>query len=331
MGITDQWAPMVAAGGVDLAIDNLTSVPVLAFVLGLVAAGLRTDLRLPPAVAGALSTYLLLAIGLKGGIALSETSLTEVTRPVIATVALGLVTTVCAFGVLRRWGRFSNADAGGIAAHYGSVSVVTFTAAVTAATTAGLAPEGYLAALVAVLEVPGIVIALALARRGSSHGAMHEAIREVLAGKSVLLLAGGLVIGATAGTSGTAGVEPLFVGLFPGLLALFLLDLGGLAGQRLAEVRKAGWFLVGFALVTPVAFGALGVVAGAMAGLGTGGVAVLGAMAASASYIAAPAAVQIGLPDANPGYGLTAALAVTFPFNLLIGIPLYTEMAKVVS
>lgn len=318
-------------GTLDLAVDNLTSVPVLAFALGAAAVAARADLRLPPPVATALSTYLLLAIGLKGGVSLSTTSVGEIVAPALATIAVGLATPVMAFWVLRRWGRFSFADAGGIAAHYGSVSVVTFTAATAAATSAGLAPEGYLAALVALLEVPGIVVALALARRGAAAGTMSQAVREVLTGKSVLLLAGGMVIGAVGGAGGTAPVQPLFVDLFPGLLALFLLDLGAVAGQRLAEVRKAGWFLVGFALATPVVFGVAGVMAGAAAGLGTGGIAVLGAMAASASYIAAPAAVQIGLPDANPGYGLTAALAITFPFNLVIGIPLYIEMAKVVS
>lgn len=314
----------------DIALTNLTSPAVLAFAVALVAATWGTSLRLPQPVGALLSTYLLVAIGFKGGIAIAATPLPELVRPSLATLALGVVTPLIAFAVLRRMGRFDIQDAAAIAAHYGSVSVVTFTAAGAAAVTAGLSPEGFLPALVVLLEVPGIAIALVLAQ-SSSGGDLRAACKEAFAGKSVVLLAGGVVMGAVATPAASAAVEPLFVVLFPGLLVLFLLDLGAMTGERLGEVRKSGAFLVGYAVAIPVVFGAIGLAAGAAAGLSTGGTAVLAVMAASASYIAAPAAVSIALPGANAALGLSASLGVTFPFNLVIGIPLFVAASQVVT
>uniref|UniRef100_UPI003566E5A8 sodium-dependent bicarbonate transport family permease n=1 Tax=Actinotalea sp. TaxID=1872145 RepID=UPI003566E5A8 len=220
-------------------------------------------------------------------------------------------------------------DAAGIAAHYGSVSAVTFAAALAFATTVGVAaPEAFLPALVAVLEIPGILIALAIAHRVRQGGSLRDAVAEVLAGSSMLLLLGGIVIGAVAGPAGMGLVAPVFVAPFAGVLVLFLLHLGIVAGHRLREVRSAGPFLVGFAVAMPLAAGALGASLGTLAGLSVGGAAVFGAMAASASYIAAPAAVAVSLPEANLGLALTASLAVTFPFNLAVGIPLYHALAS---
>lgn len=311
----------------DIAVTNITSPAVLAFAIGVLAATWGTSLRLPPAIGSLLSTYLLVAIGFKGGIALAKTPMADLFTPALATVGLGVVTPIVAFWILRRLGRFGVPDAAAIAAHYGSVSVVTFTAATSAAVVAGLDPESFMPALVVLLEVPGIAIALLLAQRDAA-GDMREACREAMAGKSVVLLGAGLAMGAIATPTSAAGVEPLFVGLFPGLLALFLLDLGAMTGERLSDVRKSGPFLIGFALIVPVLFGALGLMAGAAAGLSAGGAAVLAVMAASASYIAAPAAVSIALPGANPALGLSAALGVTFPFNLVIGIPLFLGVSE---
>lgn len=316
----------------ELARANLTAVPVLAFALGVIAARLRSDLRLPQAVGAFLSAYLLLAIGLKGGVALARTGVSEIWAPALATLAVAVTLPLVTYATFRRLGRFAVADAAALAAHYGSVSAVTFTAAVAFVAAAGAPSEGFLPALVALLEVPGIAIALVLAQRhGSGAESLRAAIHEVLSGKSVMLLGGGLVIGAVAGPSGAAAVEPFFVGLFPGLLALFLLDLGTLAGEHMAAIRKAGRFLVTFALAAPLAFGIVGAGVGTLAGLSTGGAAVFAAMAASASYIAAPAAVRVALPAANPGIYLTASLALTFPLNLTIGIPLYYQVATILS
>lgn len=308
---------------------NLLSPVVLAFVLGVFASLVKSDLEIPQALYDSLSIYLLLAIGLKGGAALAVADLSVVWRVAATTVALGAASPLVAYAVLRGLGRFDVVNAAAIAAHYGSVSAVTFIASVDFAHAVGAKTEGFLPALVALLEVPGIVIALALAARrlGRSHST-SEVVREILFGKSIVCLLGGLVIGFVSGPDGLHEVEAFFVAPFKGALTLFLLELGMVAAKRFGDLRKAGAFLVGFAVAMPVVLGAAGVFAGVLAGLGAGGAAVLGAMVASASYIAAPAAVRVALPEANPAYYLTAALAVTFPFNLTLGIPLYYQIAR---
>jgi len=310
---------------------NLGSPVVLAFLLGVVAAFIKSDLRFPEQVTSLLSTYLLFAIGLKGGMRLRESSLTELTWPVLITLILGVATPVVAFLVARSFLRLDTINAAAMAAHYGSVSAVTFTAAESFTRAAGTLSEGYLPALVAVLEVPGIVVALVIASRASQGRSMSSAIHEVMTGKSVVLLLGGLIIGAIANQEALTRVEPFFVGLFQGMLCLFLLDLGTLAGQRFNSIRRAGARLLIFATALPFVFGVVGVLLASAVGMSEGGATVLAAMAASASYIAAPAAVRVGLPEADIGLSLGAALGVTFPFNLIIGIPLYSEVAAVLA
>lgn len=303
---------------------NLLSPLVLAFVLGALATLLRSDLELPEQLYSTLTIYLLLAIGLKGGVALQQTPLVEFALPAGAALALGLLTPLSAYWVLRHLGRMDNTNAAAMAAHYGSVSAVTFIAAQSFVEAAGLAGEAFLPALVALLEVPAIVIALLLVRSG----AWQVALREVLSSRSIILLIGGLTIGYIAGPQGFAPVEPFFVGGFKGALTLFLLEMGLVAARRLRDLRQVGSVLLGFGLIMPIAHGALGVFLGSWVGLSVGGSAVLGAMAASASYIAAPAAVRLALPGANPSYYLTASLGITFPFNLTLGIPLYLALAR---
>ena len=310
---------------------NLGSPVVLAFLLGVVAAFIKSDLRFPEQVTSLLSTYLLFAIGLKGGMRLRESSLTELTWPVLITLILGVATPVVAFLVARSFLRLDTINAAAMAAHYGSVSAVTFTAAESFTRAAGTLSEGYLPALVAVLEVPGIVVALVIASRASQGRSMSSAIHEVMTGKSVVLLLGGLIIGAIANQEALTRVEPFFVGLFQGMLCLFLLDLGTLAGQRFNSIRRAGARWLIFATALPIVFGVVGVLLASAVGMSEGGATVLAAMAASASYIAAPAAVRVGLPEADIGLSLGAALGVTFPFNLIIGIPLYSEVAAVLA
>ena len=315
----------------DLVQDNLTSPAVLAFALGFLAIRVHGNLRLPEQIATVLSTYLLLAIGIKGGLRLREAVLADMWAPILATLALGVITPLITFVVARRFLHFDHANAASLAAHFGSVSAVTFTAAETFARSAGTLEEGFLPALVAILEIPGIVIALLLASRHSASSKMKDAIHEVLTGKSILLLIGGLVIGSIGAETAVANVEPFFIDLFPGLLCLFLLDLGSLAAERFAEVRRAGVRLVAVAVTLPVVFGSIGVVLGHVSGLSTGGAMVLGIMAASASYIAAPAAVRVALPEADLGLSLGVAIGVTFPFNLIVGIPLLSEISELLS
>lgn len=324
--------------------SNLLSPIVLAFVLGMVARLLRSDLALPKDIYTGLSIYLLFAIGLKGGVELSHTSFEEFALPAAATVALGVLTPVIAYLVLRRLGSFTISDSAGIAAHYGSVSAVTFIAAQEFVEKMGVPAEGYMPTLLTLLETPGITVALAIgaiqtsrARKEAArsageeevhHGDWREALHEVLFGRTMMLLVGGLLIGFLMGDQGWKSVSLFFEGGFKGALTLFLLEMGILAAARLGDLRRVGPFLLAFGTLMPVVHGSLGVAFGAWAGLSVGGCTVLGAMAASASYIAAPPAVRTTLPEANPTFYLTSALAITFPFNLVAGIPLYFGIAR---
>ncbi|MEI6360974.1 MAG: sodium-dependent bicarbonate transport family permease [Actinomycetes bacterium] len=316
----------------NLALANLTSPPLLAFVLGVVAVAVRADLRLPDAVYQATSMYLLLAIGLKGGVALRVSAPGEVAVPILITIALGIAVPVAAFFVLRWMTRLPVVDRGAMAAHYGSTSLVTFTAALVFLEAADISYEGYVATLLTVLEIPGIIVGLTLAGTARATGAGWGAsLREVVFGRSVVLLGGGLLIGLITGPVGYERVQPFFGDLFTGVLTLFLLEMGVLAGRRLGAVRDAGAGLFAFAVIFPVAAGTAGIVGGYLAGMSTGGATVLGVLCASASYIAAPAAVRLALPDAQPGITLTTSLGITFPFNLVIGIPLYLVIAQALS
>lgn len=311
----------------ELAATNLTSPPVLAFVLGLIAVAVRADLRLPDAVYQATSMYLLLAIGIKGGVALRTSSGSEVVAPILVAIVLGVAIPFAAFGLLRWWTRLDRIDRGAMAAHYGSTSLVTFTAALVFLEAASIPFEGYVATLLTVLEIPGIIVGLLLAK-GFRRTGMGETFREVVFGRSVLLLVGGLAIGFLTGPVGYARVEPFFGDLFTGVLTLFLLELGMLTGRQLGAVRQAGPGLFSFAVVFPLLAGTAGALGGTLAGMSIGGAMVLGVLCASASYIAAPAAVRLALPEAKPSITLASSLGITFPFNLVIGIPIYLFVAE---
>jgi hypothetical protein len=318
----------MAVDTLELLRTNLLSPTVLAFALGITATLVKSDLKIPDALYTTLSIYLLLAIGLKGGAALATTPISLVWKPALATLALGVLTPLLSYVTLRRLGRFDVVNAAAVAAHYGSVSAVTFIAATTFMQAAQEPIEGFLPTLVAILEVPAIVIALLIARRSLGGGSLGEAVREIFSGKSILLLLGGSIMGLLSGPEGLKQVAPVFVEPFRGVLVLFLLELGMVAAKRLRDLRKVGSFLLGFAIVMPIVQGSLGVWLGSLAGMSVGGAMVLGTMAASASYIAAPAAVRIALPQANPSYYLTASLGITFPFNLTLGIPLYYALSR---
>lgn len=314
-----------------LARANLLSPPVLGFGLGMIGTRLKSDLKLPSPLPTLLSTYLLLAIGLKGGTALAKADAADLALPALATIAVGCLIPVVTFFVLQRVARMSTSSAAAMAAFYGSVSAVTFTAAMTFMERGNYAVEGFLPSLLAILEIPGIIVALLLAARYSQDMKLGPALHEVLTGRSILLLGGGLTIGALSGTDGAERIAPFFVSPFQGILVLFLLDLGARAGDGLGELRRSGPAVIAFALAAPIVFGPLGVAVGSLAGLSVGGAAVFGAMTASASYIAAPAAVRVALPEVDIAVPLTAALAITFPFNLVFGIPLFLEIAILLS
>jgi len=276
--------------------------------------------------------YLLFAIGLKGGVALRASEPAEVLAPIGVALLLGVTIPLIAFVVLRYVTRLDPVDRGAMAAHYGSTSLVTFTAAIVFLEAVDIPFEGFMPTLLTILEIPGIIVGLLLAGRylnkSNSGGQQEGWVREIIFGKSILLLGGGLIIGLLTGAQGYERVEPFFGSLFIGVLALFLLELGVLAGRRIGSVKQAGFGLIAFAILFPIFSGTLGVIGGFVAGLSTGGAMILGVLCASASYIAAPAAVRLALPTANPGVTLTASLGITFPFNLILGIPIYLFIAQ---
>lgn len=310
----------------DLAVQNLVSPIVLCFVLGAVARWVKSDFELPDAVYQSLSIYLLLAIGLKGGVAVSQTPIQDLIGPAIITIVLGVITPLSAYLLMKHFGKLNQTDAAATAAHYGSVSAVTFLASIEAAKIAGLETEGYMAALVALLEVPGIIVGLFLAR-GKGSGSIGDAVHDVLTGKSIFLLIGGLIIGTACGVQKVDAVAPFFIDPFKGVLCLFLLELGTVAAGRMRDMLQAGWRLLVLGCAIPAVHGVIGTICGILVGMSSGDAAVLGAMVGSASYIAAPAAVRIALPEASPGIYLTLALGITFPFNLILGIPLFLKIA----
>lgn len=304
---------------------------VLFFVLGLAARLAGSELKVPQALYETLSIYLLLAIGLKGGVEISRAPLQALLPEAAACVALGLAIPFALVPVLRRLG-FSGVDSASLAAHYGSVSVVTFAVATAHLNLAGIAYESHAPLWVALMEAPALLSAIFLARRDRAGPTDWRRLsRDVLAGPSVMLLIGGLAIGAAMGDTGTAPLKPVFFDPFKGVLALFLLELGLVAGERLGEVRRHGLRLVAFGVLAPLLLALAGALVGKALGLSTGGVAILATLAGSASYIAAPTAMRIALPEANAALSVAAALGITFPFNLVVGIPLYLALARAIA
>jgi uncharacterized protein len=313
---------------------NLASPAILFFVLGLIATAVKTDLRFPESLYLGMTIYLLVAIGFKGGVAVSVAGLGTVWLPALAAVVLGTVIPLWTYPVLRFGGKFPAVDAAAVAAHYGSVSAVTFIAATNYLTSINQPFEPYASAFVAVMESPAILVGvvlgkLALRRTGAPlNSVMRDAVREALLGRSVFLLVGSLLVGFVCGQRGLDATAGFFVTPFQGVLALFLLEMGMVAARRSGDLRKVGLFLVAFGVVMPLLHGAVGIMLGQLVGLSLGGAMLLGVLAASASYIAAPAAIRLSLPEANPTLYLTAALTITFPFNVTLGLPLYYEMAR---
>jgi uncharacterized protein len=314
-------------------LQTFTSPVVLFFVLGFAAAILRSELAIPEAIAKAMSIYLMIAIGLKGGVAMAETGLdAEIASALALGIAASFLIPVAAYAPLRLVGRLDRINAGAVAAHYGSVSVVTFVAASEILQTTGFAPAGYMVAVLAVMETPAILSGLYLARRGTPStvgaSATGELWREVFLNASVVLLLGSFAIGWISGPAGYEQIQPLFDTAFKGVLCLFLLDLGLIAARRLVDSRAINARLVLLAILFPLVHGGLGVLAGSAIGLEPGSAAAFGVLCASASYIAVPAAMRLALPQADPGIYLTMSLSVTFPFNILVGIGLFAALAR---
>jgi hypothetical protein len=301
---------------------------ILFFLLGLAAGLLKSELRLPQAVYDFVSILLLLSIGLKGGIELQKQPFLELAPSVLATLMIGLLMPLVAFPVLRKLGRFARADAASIAAHYGSVSVGTYAVAVAWLATREIGYEPHLPLLLVVLEIPAILVGIVLARGLSSDTKWGDVAHEVFLGKGIVLLIGGLLIGWLSDPEGLKAIEPLFMDLFKGILAIFLLEMGLIAASRAGSLKRYGLFLIGFGVAMPLFGSVVGGTTGWLLGMSEGGTMLMAVLAASASYIAVPAAMRISVPEANPTLSLTASLGITFPFNVLVGIPLYWQLSE---
>jgi len=303
---------------------------VLFFILGAAAGILKSGLRVPASFYQTLSIYLLLSIGIKGGIELFKNDPSNLAPALIGTLALGILITLLAFLILYKLGKFDRTNAVAIATHYGSVSAVTFAVVTSYLQDHQMKYEEYVTVLLVMLEIPSIAVGVFLAKWGDrSEGFKWKALlHEVFLGKTILLLLGGLVIGLTIAYTGNKQINFIFFDLFKGFLAIFMLEMGVVASERFPDLKKAGPFLLVFGVLMPILSACLGILTAAGCGLSVGGAVVLATMAASASYIAAPAAMKIALPEANPTFSLTAALGITFPFNILLGIPIYAAMAQ---
>lgn len=326
---------------IDLALANLLSPMVLFFVLGLGAALARSDLSVPEQVAKFLALYLMLSIGFKGGVEVAKSGLSlSMVLTLAAGAVLSFMLPVIAYALLRSTSKLSAVDAGAVAAHYGSISIVTFVAATQAVTTLNLPFEGYLVAVAAVMETPAIISALLLARRGAAKEGQADVetestgalLKEIALNASVVMLTGSFLIGWITGPAGMARIEAFIVTPFSGILCLFLLDMGLVAGRGMREgLRHLSMPVLAFGFYMPVISALSATVLAMGLGLSLGGTALFITLAASASYIAVPAAMRLALPEAKPSIYLTLSLGVTFPFNLTIGIPLYLTLAGFVA
>lgn len=316
-----------------LAAENLISPIILSFVLGLAAALARSDLTFPEAAAKALSIYLLFAIGFKGGVSVAGHGVDFTLAATLLTgILLSALLPFLAYALLRLLSRLDRTNAAAVAGHYGSISIVTFLAGSSLLTQRGIESEGYMVAVAAVMEAPAILAALWLVSREGKSRMDARLFREVLLNGSIVLLVGAFLIGWITGAEGMGKIEPFIGAPFQGVLCLFLLDMGLIAGRGLHQSRgilSPGTLVFGMAM--PLLSSVIGLAAAYLLGLSLGGTVLLMILAASASYIAVPAAMRVALPEANPAIYLTLSLGVTFPFNLTVGIPIYFTLAAAMT
>ena len=314
-----------------LLIENLTNPALLFFLLGIIAVRLNSDLEIPPNSSKFISLYLLFSIGFKGG---QELAHSQFSLEIIWAILFGLLVSVLipfyTFFLLKR--KLSTENAGAIAAAYGSISAVTFVTAVSFLESFNIQFSGYLVAVMALMEAPAIIIGFLLIKSYSktkqTTSSFKEIIKHALTNGSVLLIVGSLIIGLLASDKQALGIKPFTTDLFKGFLAIFLLDMGIISGRKLNDFFKSGWFTLVFAILIPLINGSIVAIASQLITHDVGNRFILATLAASASYIAVPAAMKMAVPKANPGLYLPMALAVTFPINITIGLPLYLSVVK---
>jgi hypothetical protein len=315
---------------------NLSDPAILFFVFGVFAGALRSNLEIPPAIAKFLSLYLLMALGLKGGFALAASGLSwSVLVSLGAAVAMAFVVPAMGYAVLKN--RVARFDAAAVAASYGSVSAVTFVTAMQFLENAGLVFGGHMTVAMVLMESPAIIMAVVLAnalRGSSSEGTSGMSIRKILhesfTDGAQLLLLGAMVIGFVSGETGKAVMQPFSGDLFKGMLAFFLLDMGLMVARNFSDARKASPVLLAYAVLGPLVHASLALLLAALLGMPVADAILLMVLAAGASYIVVPAVLRYAIPEANPAIYLGLSLGITFPFNILLGIPLYAAVAQAV-
>ncbi|MGI0484676.1 sodium-dependent bicarbonate transport family permease [Pantanalinema rosaneae CENA516] len=311
----------------NLIVSNILNPPILFFFLGMTAVLVKSDLEIPPPVPKLFSLYLLLSIGFKGGVELVKSGVTqEVVLTIAAAMLMACLVPIYTFFILKL--KLDTYDAAAIAATYGSISAVTFITASAFLNELGMAFDGYMVAALALMESPAIIVGLILVNlftsdQGERDFSWPEVLKEAFLNSSVFLLVGSLLIGVLTGEHGWEVLSPFTQSMFYGVLTFFLLDMGLVAARRIKDLQKTGAFLISFAILIPILNAGIGLLLAKFIGMSQGNALLFAVLSASASYIAVPAAMRLTVPEANPSLYVSTALAVTFPFNIIVGIPLY--------
>jgi hypothetical protein len=315
---------------IDQLLHNFFAPPVPFFFIGLIAVLAKSDLEIPGPISKFISLYLLMAIGFKGGVELHESGITgQVIAVLLVSIVMSILIPLYSFAILRR--KLDVPNAAALAASFGSVSAVTFITASNILESAGIKFGGEMMAAMALMESPSIIIGVILYRKLSKHDEndkshhmdMKELMRESFLNGSIVVLIGSLLVGLISNEHGMEIMKPFTGDIFKGMLSFFLLDMGVVAGRRIGAIKEAGLFLVGFGILMPLINAGLGILISLLLNLDQGNSFMLTVLFASASYVAVPAAMRIAIPDANPGIYVPVALAITFPFNIIAGLPLY--------
>lgn len=317
-------------------VGNMFSPPILFFAVGVLAALLRSDLKIPDAAGAIISIFILASIGLRAGVAVYKVGIGGILLPSLLATVIGILLVIVAYTILKRVTNVGTANAASIAGHYGAVSSVTLAVAIVYLENTGVPFEAFVPALYPFMDTAALVTAVILSRIGRKEKqpngmSVAGVVRETMVSKAPLLLLGCFLIGFINGEAGTKDVMPLFSLMFPGVLAIFMLDIGILAGNRLSHLLTVDWKVIIIGLVLPPLHGLFAVVLATVIGLSPGGVTVFAALAAGASYISAPAVMRTSVPEANPSLSLAMALGIAFPFNVIVGIPLYHRVAQQIS
>jgi len=335
--------------------SNLLTPIILFFLFGIIAARIKSDLKIPEAISEFLPIYLLAAIGLHGGIEMRNTGFENMLIPMFVAIGLSLLFTLNHYQILRRLGKFNIFDSYALASTYGAVGAVTFSVGLSFLKNQGVTSEGYLAAILAILEPMAFIMAIFLTNMAVSKQIrakkqsftndelsdidvglketktkLSQVLHESLTGKAIVILLGSIVIGYMIGAEGFSSISIVFDQMFTGAIVIFMIEMGIIAGQRLGDIKKVGIFLVAFAIIMPTFNGIIGVLVATAMGLSLGGAVMFGLLLASASFIAAPAVLRHSIPQANPSLYITSALGITFPYNIIVLLPIMFIVSTIV-